>query len=148
MSANVNLAVYLVMLHDEQPHMSFDQAMRLARRMMDHHIEVQRVAEDKGYNEGHKNGYASGKADAEQPTSWELTRLRDIEKRVKAQGEELVKDIVREVGSHKKIQCIKQLREKTGLGLKDSKDIVDAYVAKLNGMYLADWERALLDAAY
>jgi ribosomal protein L7/L12 len=148
MSANVNLAVYLVMLHDEQPHMNFDQAMRLARRMMDHHITVQRDAEDKGYAEGHKNGYASGKADAEQPTSWELTRLRDIEKRVKAQGEELVKDIVREVGSHKKIQCIKQLREKTGLGLKDSKDIVDAYVAKLNGMYLADWERALLDAAY
>lgn len=135
-------------LHNFDGYMTLNKAMELVGIFEAVYAGELQDREDKSYNEGYQAGYRSGKQDAEQPTSHELNRLRDIESRVKAQGAELVKDIVREVGSNKKIQCIKQLREKTGLGLKDSKDIVDAYVSKLDGMYLANWERALLDAAY
>ncbi|ASR76437.1 hypothetical protein SEA_SAMISTI12_254 [Streptomyces phage Samisti12] len=141
-------AQLLTSLHNFEGHMSLNRAMDLVNMFEAIYAGELQNREDKSYADGYQAGYRSGKQDAEQPTSHELNRLRDIEARVKAQGAELVKDIVREVGSNKKIQCIKQLREKTGLGLKDSKDIVDAYVSKLDGMYLANWERSCLDAAY
>ncbi len=60
---------------------------------------------------------------------------------------ELVSSIVARVGRTKKIQVIKELRNETGLGLKDTKDIVDAFIVKLDAATegLADWERELLD---
>jgi len=141
-------AQLLASLHNFDGYMSLNKAMELVNIFEAVFAGELQNREDKSYADGYQNGYRFGKQDAEQPTSHELNRLRDIESRVKTQANELVKDIVREVGSHKKIQCIKQLREKTGLGLKDSKDIVDAYVAKLDGMFLANWERSCLDAAY
>ncbi|AIW02505.1 hypothetical protein AXJ18_gp060 [Streptomyces phage Jay2Jay] len=138
----------LAVLNNNNVSIGLKKAMFIAQVLMDLHSERVIQVENNTYADAYKRGYEAGKTDTEAPTNFELARLRGIEKMVKDNARELVKEVVREVGSHKKIQCIKELRNKTGLGLKDTKDIVDEYIAKLDGMYLANWERSCLDAAY
>lgn len=123
--------------------MSLGDAFKIGRNLAD----VGRVQADEAYQKGHAEGvkvpdyraideaydrgYSEGKRAAElnkQSTEagHEMMRLKRIEQMMKEWGRELALDIVKSVGTEKKISCIKALRERTGLGLKDAKDIVEA----------------------
>lgn len=124
--------------------LSLNDAMSMARDIMELHSTGLKAKEQEGFDKGYKEG----KADTEYRLNFELDRLRRVNNTAKVNAEELVKEVVRTIGSHKKIQCIKELRNRTGLGLRDTKDIVDAYCLKLDRMELMDYQRANYDAAY
>lgn len=144
--ATFNVDRVLRVLDNADLGFSLRSAMNLANELIGLHADRMNQVENEAYDRGHKEGYETGKRDVEVPSEYELNRLRRMETAVKANANELVKGIVNEIGSLKKIQCIKELRSKTGLGLKETKDIVDAYVLNLGR--LSSWERAERDASY
>lgn len=84
---------------------------------------------DKGYTRGLEDGKRKAQNSDEQ---YELKRLRHMEKMMIEVANKIVAEVVAEVGREKKIQCIKELRERTWLGLKDAKEIVDAECKRLD----------------
>ena len=142
----LNLGDILDILNEKNGNMTLHEAMYTARAIRELSMAVTDVAAQEAYNKGHDEGYELGKRDAEVPSNFEMVRLRRIEQNVKERAVQMMPGIVFENGSHKKIQCIKVLRNRTGLGLKDSKDIADAYIESLSD--LADWERDLVDPQY
>jgi ribosomal protein L7/L12 len=88
----------------------------------------QYAIEDKAYADGYKNGKAEGERRAENSDErYELARLRNLEKQMLIMANGMVREIIERVGRDKKIACIKELRVKTMIGLKDAKDIVDKH---------------------
>lgn len=84
------------------------------------------AALDASYDRGYTAGLSAGKMEAENSDDkYELNRLRKMEQKMKELARAMVVDVIREVGRDKKIACIKELRERTFLGLKESKDLVD-----------------------
>lgn len=84
---------------------------------------------DKGYTRGLEDGKRQAQNSDEQ---YELKRLRHMEKKMVEMANKIVIEVVAKVGRDKKIQCIKELRERTWLGLKDAKEIVDAECKRLD----------------
>lgn len=123
--------------------MSLKKAFRLAGYIMDMHtqrvIEVEnniwtvaRQEADGRVEASYKDGYEQGKRDAEFPSNYEMVKLRRVYDNTLRLAREQIPGIVDRIGKDRKIQCIKELRNITGLGLKDTKDIVDEYVRKLD----------------
>jgi len=133
----MHLGDILDILSDESGEVTLNQAMRMARNIMELHASALRTAKDESYNEGYTSGHEVGKSLVSVPTpdEWEVQKLRRVYDASMRLAREQVPGIVDRVGKHRKIQCIKELRNSTGLGLKDSKDIVDEYVNKLNDLY-------------
>lgn len=140
-------AQLLASLHNFDGYMTLNKAMELVGIFETLYVAELQVREDKSYNDGHKDGYAMGKRDAEVPSSYEMDKLQRVYDFQKQKAQEVVKDAVQRHGTKRKIQVIKDVRNATGLGLKDSKDIVDAYVTNLT-TGLADWEREILEAPH
>lgn len=123
--------------------MSLKKAFTVARYIMDMHtqrvIEVEnniwdvaRQEANKRVEAAYKDGYGQGKLDAEVPSTYEMDKLQRVYDSSIRIANEQIPGIVNRVGRNYKIKCIKELRELTGLGLKDSKDIVDDYMRKLD----------------
>lgn len=131
----MHLGDILDILAERAGSMSLEDSMYLARQLQSLHSAVLYSKEQDSYNTGHKDGYELGKRDATHSVeNWNAqTAQRCYEASLK-RAETIVGDIVGRVGRDKKIQCIKSLREQTSLGLKDSKDIVDRYIARLDEM--------------
>lgn len=84
------------------------------------------VAIDKAYDDGYASGLERGKREALNGDDvYELNRLRNMEKSIGGIIKPMALEIVKEVGTDKKIQCIKNLRAKTFIGLKQAKDMID-----------------------
>lgn len=147
--SGMTLGDILDILSDSFPTTQLSKAMSTARSILDLSRTYSDAAEQNGYNKGHKDGYELGKRDAEVPSNFEMTKLRRMHAFQTERANELIPGIVSRLGRDKKIQCIKELRNETGLGLKETKDIVDAFIVKLEAATapLADWERDLLDGA-
>lgn len=124
--------------------LTLHESMHIARSIMELHSAGLETAKQAGYTDGYENGTK----DTEYRLNFELDKLRRLKVNAESNATELVKDIVKRIGSHKKIQVIKELRNATGLGLKETKDIVDAYCLRLDRMELMDYQRAAYDAAY
>lgn len=118
--------------------LTLHEAMYTARGILELSNSVTDSVAQESYNKGHVDGYEQGKSDGE-------TSVSTLEAQ-KQTARRNIADIVRKTGSHKKIQCIKEIRNLTGLGLKDSKDIVEQYVRGLDRF--ASWERELVDPLY
>lgn len=144
--SGMNLGDILCILAEKNGRMTLHEAMYTAQSLLDLSRNITDSVAQESYNKGHSDGYELGKRDAEVPSNLEMVRLRRIEESVKERAVQMMPGIVFENGSHKKIQCIKVLRNRTGLGLKDSKDIADNYINSLSD--LADWERDLVDPQY
>ncbi|QDH93872.1 hypothetical protein SEA_EVY_241 [Streptomyces phage Evy] len=121
------------------------RALELADELVEQHREGTVTLENLAYS----RGYEAGKRDAEVPSNYQLDKLQRVYDSSIRIANEQVAIIVDRIGKDKKIQVIKELRNITGLGLKDTKDIVDAYIVKLNAseVALAEWERDLLNEA-
>lgn len=145
---SISTSDILAVLNEKNGNMSLREALWTASALQELTNIGMRDERQSGYNEGYDVGYEAGKRDTEAPTGFELSKLRRIEQLVKDKAAQDVKDVVRRIGSRKKIQCIKELREMHGLGLKETKDIVDNYLAYLDSQNLATWERELLDGSY
>ena len=126
--------------------LSLNDAMSMARNIMELHTIKVRESYSNGYDEGYKSGHEVGKSLTALPTpdQWEFQKAERVYNFQKQRAQEVVRDAVRKHGTKKKIQVIKDVRNETGLGLKDSKDIVDTYIANLTSG-LTDWERELLE---
>jgi hypothetical protein len=139
----------LDIMNEVAPGITLSEAMRAASNILQLHAVAVREARSKSYDEGYDSGHQVGSSLNRVPTpdEWELQKLRRVYEAQTARANELVSGIVARVGRTKKIQVIKELRNETGLGLKDTKDIVDAFIVKLDAATsgLADWERELLD---
>lgn len=108
------------------------RALELADELVMQHGERTVTVENNSYDRGHVDGYALGKRDAEVPPNREFDKYHSVYVNIMRIANEQIPGIVNRVGRERKIQCIKELRNITGLGLKDSKDIVDAYMLKLD----------------
>lgn len=108
------------------------RAVQLADELAGMHADRTIAVENNSYD----RGYEAGKVSAQSlPTHWdlqELKRLRNDMQRVISAAEAQVEEVVSMTGRDKKIQCIKVLRNRTGLGLKQTKDIVDNHIASLD----------------
>lgn len=145
--SGLNLSDILDILNEKNGNMALNEAMYTARAIRQLSMAVTDVVAQESYNKGHDDGYELGKNDAEVPSKLEMTKLRRVYDFQVQRANELVPGIVARVGRDRKISCIKELRNETGLGLKDTKDIVDAFIVKLEAAEapLADWERDLLN---
>lgn len=123
-------------LSDHCGDLPFSQVSSMARNIMELHTQGVREAHGNGYDSGYESGHEVGKSLVALPTpdQWEFKKAKDVYDYQMSRAQELVKDIVARIGSDRKIQCIKELRAQTGLGLKDSKDTVDTYINRLNAM--------------
>jgi hypothetical protein len=144
--SGMTLGDVLSILAEKCDRLTLHEAMYTARGILELSNSITDSVAQESYNKGHVDGYEAGKNDAEVPSTFEMVRLRRIEEKVKEQSTGMMPGIVFENGSHNKVKCIKALRNRTGLGLKDSKDIADAYIDSLND--LTDWERKLVDPLY
>lgn len=121
-----DLARILAIFNNNNLNIGLKKAMHIAQTIMDLHskrvIQVENAAYDRGYKDGSEKPLTSDE-------SYELSRLRGVETHMKTIAKSYVGDIVDMVGRDRKIQVIKELRNKTGLGLKETKDIVDEYLA-------------------
>lgn len=126
--------------------LTLHEAMHIARNIMELHTAGVREARSNGYDEGYTSGHEVGKSVVSVPTpeQWEFQKMERVYNFQKQRAQEVVRDAVQKHGTKRKIQVIKDVRNATGLGLKDSKDIVDTYVANLTSG-LADWEREILE---
>jgi hypothetical protein len=124
-------------LSDHCGDLPFSQVSSMARSIMELHTQGVREAYGNGYDSGYESGHETGKSLVAIPTpeQWELKKAQDVYDYQMTRAQELVKNIVANIGSDRKIACIKELRTQTGLGLKDSKDIVDEHIRRLNAMY-------------
>lgn len=114
------------------------RALELADELVIQHGERIVTVENNAYDRGVEAGKVSAQ---NQPTHWdlqELERLRQDMQRVISAAEAQVAEVVSMTGRDKKIQCIKVLRNRTGLGLKQTKDIVDNHIASLD-QYPTPW---------
>jgi hypothetical protein len=115
-------------------------------------VELSRAVTDsvaqECYNKGYEEGQEFGRREMT-PDRWEMDKYQRVYDACIRRANDQVADIVQRFGKDKKIQCIKELRSITGLGLKDTKDIVDAYVLKLNEAEEAERreQQSLMDAA-
>jgi predicted RNase H-like HicB family nuclease len=136
----------LDIMNEVAPGITLAEAMRAASNILQLHAIAVREARSKSYDEGYNSGHQVGSSINRVPTpdEWELQKLRRVYDAQVKQAQELVKEATRKHGTKRKIQIIKDIRNSTGLGLKDSKDIVDKYIADLVSG-LADWERELLE---
>lgn len=141
----------LDIMNEVAPGITLSEAMRAAGNILQLHRVAVREARSKSYDEGYESGHEVGSSLNRVPTpdEWELQKLRRVYEFQTKRANELVSGIVARLGRDKKIQVIKELRNETGLGLKDTKDIVDAFIVKLDAAEnsLADWERDLLNGA-
>lgn len=145
MTNGLHIGDVLDILSEIAPDVSLSEALRASRNICQlSDINLERAAQ-----ESYDNGYELGKRDAEVPSNLEMTKLRRVYDFQVQRASELIPGIVFRVGRDRKIQCIKELRNSTGLGLKETKDIVDAFIVKLDAATegLADWERDLLYGA-
>lgn len=131
--------------------MSLKKAFELASLIYGVHIErvievennvwkVAREESNKRVEAAYQDGYEQGKRDAEFPSNFELNRLRSVFENTMRITNEQLPDIVERIGKDKKIQIIKEVRKTSGLGLKESKDAVDAYFKKLSEAEKAEEE--------
>ena len=132
----MHLGDILDILAEKAGGLTLHEAMHVARNIMELHTQGVREAHGNGYDSGYESGHEVGKSLTALPTpdQWEFKRAKDVYDYQMSRAQELVRDIVARIGSDRKIQCIKELRAQTGLGLKDTKDIVDTYIKRLNAM--------------
>lgn len=133
----MRLGDILDILSDECGDMQFGKVMQMARNIMELHAVGVREANSNGYNEGYKSGHEVGKSLVTSPSPDQVTfhKYERVYSASVKRAEEIVGDIVRRVGQDKKVACIKELRTATGLGIADSKRIVDDYCLRLDNMY-------------
>lgn len=145
----MHLGDILDIMSEKAGELSLHESMHIARNIMELHSADLRTARGESYDEGYQSGHEVGSSLNRVPTpdEWELQKLRRVYDAQTVRANELVSGIVSRLGRTKKIQVIKELRKETGLGLKDTKDIVDAFIVKLEAAEapLADWERELLE---
>lgn len=129
--------------HNNGIRMSLKKAFEVANIIYEAHLnrlnevenniwDVARQEANKRVEAAYKDGYGQGKMDAEVPSTYEMDKLQRVYDNSIRIANEHIPGIVNRVGRTRKIQCIKELRNLTGLGLKDSKDIVDDYMRKLD----------------
>ncbi|QGH76315.1 hypothetical protein SEA_DAUBENSKI_248 [Streptomyces phage Daubenski] len=122
--------------------LSLNDAVSMARDILALHQSKVNEVSNSSYDEGYKSGHEVGKSLVSVPTpdEWELTKLRRVYEMAVQRAHDNVASIVVKHGSDRKIPVIKELRAMTGLGLKDTKDIVDDYCRKLDaaGSYYSD----------
>lgn len=139
----------LDIMNEVAPGITLSEAMRAASNILQLHAVAVREARSKSYDEGYDSGHQVGASVNRVPTpdEWEYQKAKRVYDAQVTRANELVSGIVSRIGKSKKIQVIKELRNETGLGLKETKDIVDAFIVKLDAATagLADWERELLD---
>lgn len=145
----MSLSDILDILAERHGDVKLKDATYTARCILELSRNVTDAVAQESYNKGHSDGYELGKRDAEVPSNFEMAKLRRMHDFQTKRANELIPGIVARLGRDKKISCIKELRNETGLGLKETKDIVDAFIVKLEAVTpsLADWERDLLDGA-
>ena len=145
----MHLGDILDIMSEKAGGLSLHESMHIARNIMELHSADLRTACGESYDEGYQSGHEVGSSLNRVPTpsEWEVQKLQRVYDAQVVRANELIHGIVARVGRDKKIQCIKELRKETGLGLKDTKDIVDAFIMKLEAAEapLADWERELLE---
>lgn len=134
MSKGLNLGDVLDIMSEKAGGLTLNEAMHIARNIvtLSHHI-VDSVAQET-YDEGYKSGHEVGKSLVVPPTTeqWEVQKFERVYTFAVQKARAEVRDAVALHGRDRKIQVIKELRNSTGLGLKDTKDIVDEYILKLN----------------
>ena len=147
--SGMTLAYIISILAEKCGSLTVREAISTARGILELSNSVTDSVAQESYNKGHSDGYELGKRDAEVPSNFEMAKLRRMHDFQTKRANELIPGIVARLGRDKKISCIKELRNETGLGLKETKDIVDAFIVKLEAATasLADWERDLLDGA-
>lgn len=133
----MNLGDILDILAEKAGGLTLHEAMYVARNIMELHSIGVREADAKGYEEGYKSGHQVGKSTMTLPTPErrEIENMQRVYNYQVKRASELLPGIVTSIGSDKKIQVIKELRKQTGLGLKESKDLVDDYVRRLNAAF-------------
>lgn len=142
----MHLGDILDILSEKAGGLTLHEAMYIARNIMELHSSKVSESYGDGYEEGYKSGHEVGKSMMSTPTpdQLELDKYERVYNFQKQRAQEVVKEAVQKHGTKRKIQVIKDVRNTTGLGLKESKDIVDVYVTNLTSG-LADWERELLE---
>lgn len=131
--------------------MSLKRAFELANIIYGVHLErlnevenniwdVARKEANKRVESAYQDGYEQGKIDAEFPSNYELNKLRNVFESTMRITNEQLPEIVERIGKDKKIQIIKEVRKTSGLGLREAKDAVDAYLKKLSEAEKAEEE--------
>ncbi|UVK61102.1 hypothetical protein SEA_ANGELA_260 [Streptomyces phage Angela] len=145
----MHLGDILDILNEKAGGLTLHEAMYVARNIMELHMTGVQEANSNGYDEGYKSGHEMGKSihAIPNPDQWEFEKAQRVYNFQKQKAQEVVKEAVQKHGTKRRIQVIKDVRNATGLGLKDSKDIVDKYIADLTAP-LADWERDLLEGPH
>jgi ribosomal protein L7/L12 len=115
----------LRVLNNNDVKISLDKAMMIAAILMDWHSERVCEVESNAYQRGLAEGKEQRLTNQE---AFELGKLRRMREVTFRNAREMVGGIVETHGRDKKIQCIKALRERTGLGLKETKDIVEEWI--------------------
>lgn len=133
----MHLGDILDILSEKAGGLTLHEAMHIARNVMELHSQGVREAHGNAYDEGYKSGHEVGKSLVAFPTpdQWEHQKMERVYTYQLRRAGELLPNIVARIGSDRKIQVIKELRKETGLGLKESKDLVDDYVRRLNAAY-------------
>lgn len=126
----MHLGDILDIVNEHTDGVSLADAMTLAQQVMELHSIKVSETKDAAYSEGYDSGHQVGKSRLPED-DYEFERLRRLESYMVTVANEKVPEIVARIGSDRKIQCIKELRNVTGLGLKQTKDIVDAHIASL-----------------
>jgi ribosomal protein L7/L12 len=121
-----DLARVLAVLNNNNVNLGLKKAMFIAQVLVDLHseriVQVENAAYERGIAVGRENQLST-------EDHYELSRLRNMEQHMKTMAKNLVGEIVDTYGRDRKITCIKELRSRTGLGLKESKDIVEDYMS-------------------
>jgi len=114
--------------------LSLNDAMSMARDIMSLHTVGMRENYGEGYEQGYKFGHEVGKSLVSIPTpgEWELKKLQNCYDMSIQSARDNVRAYINRIGADKKIQVIKEVRARHFLGLKESKDIVDAAVEQMN----------------
>lgn len=132
----MHLGDILDIMSEKAGGITLHEAMHIARNIMELHSADLRTARGESYDEGYQSGHEVGKSLVQLPTPEQHTfeKYERVYNLSVARANSIVGDVVRRIGKDRKIQCIKELRTQTGLGLKDTKDIVDEYVRRLDQM--------------
>lgn len=113
--------------------LSLNDAMSMARDIMSLHTVKVREANSEGYDLGYKSGHEVGQSLVTVPTpqEWQVQTWERCYELALRNARENVSAYVASIGEDRKIQVIKKVRSEHGLGLRDAKDIVDAFIQEL-----------------
>lgn len=110
------------------------RALELSQALFDLHSQRVIEAENNAFDRGYRQGQDDLKNKDGLVTELRLGKLEKLEEFAFTRANELIPGIVQKIGRDRKIQCIREVRENTGLGLKEAKEVVDNHLSTLDAI--------------